>query len=58
MEIAVISSIVLTVLTGLGYIFHQIHLKNCECLCVKSSCFGSTPPTTPDMKHLLSLPII
>ena len=38
MEILMIAPMILSVLTALGILIHQIHLKNCECFCVKSNC--------------------
>ena len=41
-----LSSLILSSITAMGVILHQIHLKNCSCCCVNSNCY-KTPPSTP-----------
>jgi len=48
MDALSISSIVVSAITAVGIVIHQIHLKNCSCLCIKSDC-AKTPPASP--KH-------
>ena len=46
MDILSVSSLVVSAITAVGVVIHQIHLKNCSCFCVNSDCY-KTPPSTP-----------
>jgi hypothetical protein len=50
MDIISVSSIIVSSLTAIGVILHQLHLRNCSCLCVNSNCYKS-PPSTPTIIH-------
>ena len=39
MDIFSITSLVVSGITAIGVLIHQIHLKNCECFCIKSDCY-------------------
>jgi len=45
MDIISLASIIISGITAIGVIIHQVHLKNCSCFCVKSDCYKSPPPT-------------
>ena len=49
MDIISVSSLVISTITAIGIVIHQIHLKNCSCFCIKSDCYKS-PPSTPTIK--------
>jgi hypothetical protein len=38
MEPIALGSLIVSVLTALGVVIHQIHLKNCDCFCIHSDC--------------------
>ena len=46
MDYISISSLIISGITAIGVLIHQIHLKNCSCFCVNSDCYKS-PPSTP-----------
>jgi hypothetical protein len=46
MDYISISSLIISGITAVGVVIHQIHLKNCSCFCVNSDCY-KTPPSTP-----------
>ena len=46
MDILSLSALIVSSITALGVVIHQIHLKNCSCFCVNSNCYKS-PPNTP-----------
>jgi hypothetical protein len=59
MDIVAVSSLVIALSTAIGYIIHQLHLRNCECLCIKSDCTKQvneppTPPFVPVLETLLA----
>jgi len=48
MDVVAVTSLVVALSTAIGYIIHQLHLRNCQCCCIKSDCVkGSTPSQTP-----------
>jgi hypothetical protein len=48
MDVVAVSSLVVALSTAIGYIIHQLHLRNCQCCCIKSDCVkSSTPSQTP-----------
>ena len=51
MDLVAVSSLVIALSTAIGYLIHQLHLRNCECCCIKSDCMikGTTPPSTPPL---------
>lgn len=46
MDALSLSSILVSTITALGVLIHQIHLKNCSCFCINSDC-SKTPPASP-----------
>ena len=53
-----LTSIIVSSLTAIGVVLHQIHLKNCSCLCINSECSKSppvSPPSTP-IRHIQTDP--
>jgi hypothetical protein len=42
MDILTLTSLIVSSITAVGVVIHQIHLKNCSCLCFKSNC-SKTP---------------
>ena len=65
MDILAVTSFIVALSTAIGYILHQLHLRNCECLCIKSDCTKkldepATPPFVPPVLDVLlsSLPTV
>ena len=58
MDLLAVSSLVVAISTAIGYIIHQLHLRNCECLCIKSDCVKkeNEPPTPPFVSLLAPVP--
>lgn len=54
MDIIAISSLLVSGITAVGVVLHQIHLRNCSCFCVNSDCY-KTPNNTPhtSSSHLI-----
>jgi hypothetical protein len=53
MDIVAVTSLVVASSTAIGYIIHQLHLRNCECFCIKSDCVkDNSPCATPIIKDL------
>lgn len=46
MDILTLTSLIVSSITAVGVVIHQIHLKNCACFCIKSNC-SKTPDTSP-----------
>lgn len=62
MDLLAVSSLIVAISTALGYIIHQLHLRNCECLCIKSDCVKkenepATPPFEPPILNTLLAPV-
>lgn len=51
-DIISITSLIVSTITALGVVLHQIHLKNCSCCCINSECFKS-PPNTPKLSSVV-----
>ena len=52
MDILAVTSLIVALSTAIGYILHQLHLRNCECLCIKSDCTKRLDePDTPPFIH-------
>ena len=52
MDIVAVTSLVVASSTAIGYIIHQLHLRNCECFCIKSDCIkDNSPCATPIIKE-------
>jgi hypothetical protein len=55
MDFLAVTSLIVALSTAIGYILHQLHLRNCECLCIKSDCTKrlDEPDTPPFISPVL-----
>lgn len=51
-EIVIVSSILVSVITALGGILLKLKMKNCKCGSLQCECATTTPPQTPQPENI------